>query len=73
MGDDSPRIRTRLSAGGQFLERLKVGGFDVADLCRAAWVRAVSALDHWVHRELYERAVAFASNIEVDRPRRSAT
>jgi hypothetical protein len=56
--------------GGQFLENLKVGAFDVADLYRAAWVQAVSALDHWVHRELYERALGFALNIEEERPAR---
>jgi hypothetical protein len=59
-----------LVRGGQFLESLQVGAFDVADLYRAAWVQAVSALDHWVHRELYERALAFALNIEEPRPAR---
>lgn len=56
--------------GGQYLERLKVGAFDVADLYRAAWVQTVSALDHWVHRELYERALGFALNVDEDRPDR---
>lgn len=59
-----------LVRGGRFLESLKVGAFDVADLYRAAWVQAVSALDHWVHRELYERALAFALNVEAPRPPR---
>lgn len=45
-----------LVRGGQYLEQLQVGAFDVADLYRAAWVQAVSALDHWVHCELYDRA-----------------
>lgn len=62
-----------LVRGGQHLERLKVGAFDVADLYRAAWVQAVSALDHWVHRELYERALGFALNVEVRRPAKFLT
>ena len=49
-----------LVRGGRYLERLKVGAFDVADLYRAAWAQAVSALDHWIHRELYDRALVFA-------------
>lgn len=49
-----------LVRGGRYLERLQVGAFDVADLYRAAWVQAVSAVDHWVHRELYDRGSAFA-------------
>lgn len=57
-----------LVRGGQHLERLQVGAFDVADLYRAAWVQAVSALDHWVHRELYDRALGFALNADVERP-----
>lgn len=59
-----------LVRGGQFLERLQVGAFDVADLYRAAWVQAVSALDHWIHRELYERALGFVLNVEEQRPAR---
>jgi hypothetical protein len=57
-----------LVRGGRYLERLQVGAFDVADLYRAAWVQAVSALDHWVHRELYDRASALASRVSADRP-----
>jgi hypothetical protein len=45
----------RLVSSGRQLEQLKVGSFDVADLYRAAWVQAVSALDHWIHREIYAR------------------
>lgn len=59
-----------LVRGGQLLERLQVRAFDVADLYRAAWVQAVSALDQWVHRELYDRALGLALNIEEPRPPR---
>jgi hypothetical protein len=57
-----------LVKGGLHLERLQVGAFDVADLYRAAWVQAVSALDHWVHRELYVRALGFALDVSAPRP-----
>ena len=59
-----------LVKGAQQMENLQVGAFDVADLYRAAWVQAVSALDHWVHREVYDRALAFALNVGVPRPKR---
>ncbi|MGW5049856.1 hypothetical protein [Actinokineospora sp. NPDC004072] len=59
-----------LVRGGRYLERLKVGAFDVTDLYRAAWMQAVAALDHWVHREVYARAVGFAMNPSVPRPDR---
>lgn len=46
--------------GGRLLSGLQVGSFDVDDLYRAAWVQAVAALDHWVHEEIYHRAVTIA-------------
>lgn len=57
-----------LVSGGKHLQRLQVNAFDVADLYRAAWVQAVSALDHWVHRELYDRALGLALNVDEERP-----
>jgi hypothetical protein len=57
-----------LVRAGQDLERLKVGAFDVPDMYRAAWVQAVSALDHWIHHELYDRALGLALNIAAPRP-----
>ena len=62
-----------LVRGGQNLELLQVQAFDVADLYRAAWVQAVAALDQWVHRELYDRALGFALNVDVPRPRKFLT
>src|SRR3712207_4596452 len=64
------RYARGLIQGGRSLGRLEVRVFAVADLYRASWVQAVSALDHWVHRELYERAVAIAAREDDDRPRR---
>ena len=57
-----------LVRGGRYLQRLEVGAFDVRDLYRAAWVQAVSALDHWIHRELYDRASALAIRPSAARP-----
>ncbi|RKT54225.1 hypothetical protein [Saccharothrix australiensis] len=59
-----------LVRGGQHLERLRVGAFDVTDLYRSAWVQAVSALDHWVKSELYDRALGLALQVSEPRPRR---
>jgi hypothetical protein len=70
---DNLNYARELVRGGQHLERLKVGAFDVEDLYRAAWVQAVSALDHWVHRELYERALGFVVNVGIPRPRKFLT
>ncbi|MEV5748340.1 hypothetical protein AB0L00_11015 [Actinoallomurus sp. NPDC052308] len=58
----------RLVNGGERLAQLKVGAFDVDDLYRAAWVQAVAALDHWVTREIVDRAVALAENPKAERP-----
>lgn len=49
---------------------LRVGSFDVDDLYRAAWVQAVSAMDHWAHEEIYDRAAYFAQVHEAAKPSR---
>jgi hypothetical protein len=52
----------QMVSAGRSLEALKVNAFEISDMYRHAWVHAVSALDHWVHQEIYQRAVAlFAS------------
>ncbi|MGW4805040.1 hypothetical protein [Kitasatospora sp. NPDC004272] len=43
---------------------------EYTDLYRAAWVQAVSALDHWLHREIISRAVAIISDRPAPRPDR---
>jgi hypothetical protein len=58
----------QLVDGGRRLAQLKVGAFDVDDLYRAAWVQAVAALDHWVTREIVDRAVALARQPGAARP-----
>lgn len=60
----------RLVGGGTLLEGLAVASFDVTDLYRSAWVQAVSALDHWVHEEIYQRAVALVQHPSASKPRR---
>jgi hypothetical protein len=58
----------RLVNGGERLAQLRVGAFDVDDLYRAAWVQAVAALDHWVTREIVDRAVRLAEQPKAARP-----
>ncbi|MEU8125253.1 MGMT family protein [Spirillospora sp. NPDC049024] len=58
----------QLIQGGQNLEHLKVGAFDVTDLYRAAWSQAVAAIDHWVTREIVDRGVVLALRPGTPRP-----
>ncbi|MFI9401249.1 hypothetical protein [Nocardia sp. NPDC052316] len=60
----------RLTSGGKHFEELKIGSFDISDLYRSAWVQAVSALDHWVHEEICQRAVALVQHPSAAKPRR---
>jgi hypothetical protein len=59
-----------LVKGGRRLEQLQVGAFDVGDIYRAAWVQALAALDHWVYRELVDRAVTLIQQPGTPRPER---
>ncbi|MEW9527563.1 hypothetical protein [Microbispora sp. NPDC049125] len=60
----------QLVEGGRLLSDLAVTSFDTEDLFRAAWVQAVAALDHWVHEEIYHRAVVIAQKRGGVKPRR---
>ncbi|MFX0581339.1 hypothetical protein [Nocardia nepalensis] len=51
-----------LVKAGQSLADLEVTSFDTGDLYRAAWVQAVSALDHWLHEEIFARVAELADN-----------
>nr|WP_062339919.1 hypothetical protein [Herbidospora sakaeratensis] len=56
---------------GRALSALGAGSIgDVEDLYRAAWSQAVAGLDHWINREIVERAVALALDPELPRPAR---
>jgi restriction system protein len=46
-----------LAAAGSHLEALGVTSFEFRDVYRAAWVQAVSSLDHWVSQEIHDRTL----------------
>ncbi|MGW5880295.1 hypothetical protein ACWFMI_27495 [Nocardiopsis terrae] len=66
--------------GGRALEGLHGPGVNYGDLAaahpedlyRAAWSQAVSALDHWLHEEVLEHAVALVRSEERPLPERLA-
>ncbi|MFF4198829.1 hypothetical protein [Nonomuraea sp. NPDC001831] len=60
----------QLVQAGRDLTGVGVSSFDVGDLYRAAWVQAVAALDHWVHQEVYHRAILLAQQPGVHKPRK---
>jgi hypothetical protein len=60
----------QLVRGGQSLTAIGVTAFDVGDVYRAAWVQAVAALDHWVHQEVYHRAILLAQQPGIPKPRK---
>jgi len=45
----------KMIVAGQSLAAFQSPVIDIADFYRAAWVQAVSAIDHWFHEELYRR------------------
>ncbi|GAU67873.1 hypothetical protein SSP35_05_04400 [Streptomyces sp. NBRC 110611] len=51
----------QLITAGQSLHGLQPGALDIGDLYRAAWVQAVSAVDHWLHEELFRRVAELAA------------
>lgn len=57
-----------LIEGGRSLERLQVSVLDPADLYRAAWTQSVSALDHWLHAEIYARTPGIVNTVGGRRP-----
>lgn len=62
---DNIAYAEQLVAAGPYLNA------DLAqDLYRAAWVQAVSALDHWAHLEVYEIATRIVADANRTRPPR---
>lgn len=53
---------------GQSLASFQSPLFDIGDFYRAAWVQAVSAIDHWFHEELYCRVAELAAMDSPDMP-----
>ena len=51
--------------GGTALQRQGLQNFPAhpEDLYRAAWSQAISAMDHWLHDELIDRAVRLANDL----------
>ncbi|AOS64174.1 hypothetical protein [Actinoalloteichus hymeniacidonis] len=51
----------KMVVAGQNLAAFQSPVIDVGDFYRAAWVQAVSAIDHWFHEELYRRVAELAA------------
>ncbi|MEU9999045.1 hypothetical protein [Streptomyces sp. NPDC050848] len=45
----------KMVTAGRALEVLRPDGIDTGDFYRAAWVQAISALEHWVQEEVLRR------------------
>ncbi|WP_182878230.1 DUF5655 domain-containing protein [Microbispora sp. H10670] len=59
-----------LVKAGRALAAMRAGVVDVKDMYRAAWSQSVAGLDHWITREITERAVVLALNPDLPRPPR---
>lgn len=66
--DENIQYARALIAGGVALQSLKDFPAHPEDLYRAAWSQAVSAMDHWLHDELIDRAVRLANDTGNQRP-----
>lgn len=56
----------KMVVAGRSLAAFQSPVIDIGDFYRAAWVQAVSAIDHWFHEELYRRVAELAAE---DSPR----
>lgn len=61
--DENIRYARALIAGGAALQGLENFPAHPEDLRRAAWNQAVSAMDHWLHDELIDRAVVLVNDV----------
>jgi hypothetical protein len=52
----------KMIVAGRSLAAFQSPVFDITDFYRAAWVQAVSAIDHWFHEELYRRVAELAGS-----------
>ncbi len=52
----------KMITAGKNLEPFQSPVIDIGDFYRAAWVQAVSAIDHWFHEELYRRVADLAAD-----------
>ena len=51
----------KMILAGRSLAAFQSPVIDIGDFYRAAWVQAVSAIDHWFHEELYRRVAELTS------------
>jgi hypothetical protein len=66
--DENIQYAKALIEGGAALQALPKFPAHPEDLYRAAWNQAVSAMDHWLHDELIDRAVRLANDTGNRRP-----
>jgi restriction system protein len=66
--DENIQYAKALIAGGAALRGLQNFPAHPEDMYRAAWNQAVSAMDHWLHDELIDRAVRLANDTGNQRP-----
>ncbi|MFZ3593927.1 hypothetical protein [Streptomyces sp. BH104] len=52
----------RMVKAGEALAHFQSPVIDIGDFYRAAWVQAVSAIDHWFHEELYARVTELTAD-----------
>jgi restriction system protein len=60
----------KMVAAGEALAVLRPSGIDTRDFYRAAWVQAISALEHWVQEEVLRRVAEQADKGSPDMPRK---
>ncbi|ONK12038.1 hypothetical protein [Streptomyces sp. MP131-18] len=58
----------QMVTAGHHLAPFQSPVIDIGDFYRAAWVQAVSAIDHWFHEELYRRVAEIAAQDSPDMP-----
>ncbi|WP_230195285.1 HEPN domain-containing protein [Streptomyces coriariae] len=58
----------KMIVAGQSLAAFQSPVIDIGDFYRAAWVQAVSAIDHWFHEELYRRVAELAAEDSPEMP-----
>ncbi len=58
----------KMITAGKNLAAFESPLLDIGDFYRAAWVQAVSAIDHWFHEELYRRVAVLAGQDSDDMP-----
>lgn len=58
----------KMVLAGQGLSTFQPRGIDIDDFYRAAWVQAVSAIDHWFHEVLFRRVAELTAEDSPNMP-----